>query len=134
MDLLPVTYTNQCNSWMTADVFHNWFHNDFVPQVKDQLQFLGEEPKAVLILDNCFAHPDPRELVSDDGTIYAKFLPANVTALIQPMDQGVIQSVKKFKKKLLQRLVIADDLGTSIVDFLKDVNMKVVQHLKKRLP
>ncbi len=46
------------------------------------------------------------------------------------MDQGVIQSLKKrYKKELLQRLIIEDDLGTSIVDFLKGVNLKVVVDL-----
>ena len=50
-----------------------------------------------------------------------------MTALIQPMDQGVIQSLKmRYKKKLLRRLIIEDDLGTSIVDFLKGVHMKMV--------
>ena len=73
---------------------------------------LGGEPRAVLVLDNCSAHPDPEELASNDRAIYAMFSPANVTALIQPMDQGVIQSVKmRYRKKLLQRLIIADDFG-----------------------
>ena len=44
--------------------------------------------------------------MSADGKIIAKFLPPNVTALIQPMDQGVIQAVKKsYKKKVLSLLM-----------------------------
>ena len=62
-----------------------------MPLVREKLKSLGEKPKAVLVLDNCSAHPDAEDLVSDDGAIYAKFLPANVTSLIQPMNQGVIQ-------------------------------------------
>ena len=50
-------------------------------------------------------------------------------ALIQPMDQGVVQSVKKRYKKLLRRLIIEDDLGTSIVDFIKGVNLRIVVDL-----
>ena len=127
MNLLPVKYTNQKNAWMTSNQFHEWFHHDFVPYVQEQLRSLGEEPNAVLVLDNCSAHPDPEDLVSSDGKIYAKYLPANVTALIQPMDQGVIQLLKKkYKKKLLHRLIIEDDMGVSIVDILKGVNLKVV--------
>ena len=77
-------------------------------------------------MHNCSAHPDPTELVSDDGKIIAKFLPPNVTALIQLMDQSVIQSVKeRYKKKLLCRLIIEDDLGTSLVDFTKGVNLRI---------
>ena len=53
----------------------------------------------MLVLDNCSAHPEPEELISDDGAIRAEFLPANVTSLIQPMDQGVIQAVNKKVQK-----------------------------------
>ena len=68
--------------------------------------------------------------MSDDSKIYALFLSANVTALIQPMDQGIIETVKKkYKKKLLQRLIIEDDCGTSIADFVKGINLKVVADL-----
>jgi len=130
MELLPVKYTNQKNAWMTTDQFMEWFHNDFVPHVREQLKSLGEEPKAVLVLDNCSAHPETEDLISDDGAIYAEFLPANVTSLIQPMDQGVIQTLKKkYKKKLLGRLLIEEESGASVVDFLKGINMKVVVDL-----
>ena len=111
---------------MTTDqLFMEWFHNDFVPYVSKKLKSLGEKPNAVLILDNYSAHPDLEDLISDDGTIFAKFLPPNVTALIQPMDQGVIESAKK-RYKLLRRLIIEDESGVSIVDYLKCINLKVV--------
>lgn len=127
MKLLPVKYSGQTNAWMTTTIFHDWFHNHFV---QEKLSELGQEPRAVLVLDNCSAHPDEKELVSDDGEIFAHFLPPNVTSLIQPMDQSVLQSIKKrYKKKLLRRLIIEDDLGESIVSFLKRVNMKVVVNL-----
>ena len=72
---------------MTAHLFYTWFHDEFVPYVKKQLKAIGEPPTAVLILNNCSAHPDPEDLISDNDMVYAKFLPPNVTALIQPMDQ-----------------------------------------------
>lgn len=114
MSLLPVKYSGQKNAWMTSAVFHDWFHNTFVPK----LAALGQDCKAVLLLDNCSAHPDASELVNDDGAIVAKFLPPNVTSLIQPMDQGVLQ--RRYKKKLLRRLIIEDDRGVSVIDFFKD--------------
>ena len=95
--------------------------------MRSKLESLGQEPKAVLVLDNCSAHPDESELVSEDGKIIAKFLPANVTSLIQPMDQGVIETMKRsYKKKLLRGAIIADDRGGSIVEFIKSVNMSMV--------
>uniref|UniRef100_A0A1X7UYL5 DDE-1 domain-containing protein n=1 Tax=Amphimedon queenslandica TaxID=400682 RepID=A0A1X7UYL5_AMPQE len=129
MKLLPVLYTSHSNAWMTAAQFTEWFHETFVPHVQENLHKLGEEPRAVLVLDNCFAHAVPEDLVSKNGKIFAQFLPPNVTALIQPMDQGVIQAVKKRYKKLLRRLIIEDDCGTSVSDFLKGVNLKVVVDL-----
>lgn len=71
--LLPVKYTNQKNAWMTTDQFMEWFHNDFVPHVREHLKSLGEETKAVLVLDNCSAHPEAEDLISDDGAIYAVY-------------------------------------------------------------
>ena len=127
MQLLPVKYAGQTNAWMTTSIFSEWFHNVFVPRVRAELRSLGQECRAVLLLDNCSAHPDAEELVSADGQIFAFFLPPNVTSLIQPMDQGVLESLKRrYKKKLLHRLLLEDEVGTNIADFLKQVNMKVV--------
>ena len=43
------------------------------------------------------------------------------------MEQGVLQMLKiGYKKKLLCRLIIEDDMGGSIMEFLKSVDMKVV--------
>ena len=81
----------------------------------------------MLLIDNCSTHPNASELTSNDGKIEVKFLPPNVTALIQPMDQGVLQALKwNYKKKLIRRLVIEDDRGASVLDFLKSIDMKSV--------
>ena len=70
----------------------------------------------------CSVHPDDGELVSEDGAIFAKFLPPNVTSLIQPMNHGVFQMFKKrYKKKLLCRLII--------MEFLMSGDMKVVAEI-----
>ena len=62
--------------------------------------------------------------------ITTQFLPANVTSLIQPMDQGVIQAPKlRCRKKLLRKLLIEDDMGVNIVDFVKSIHMLQVSHL-----
>ena len=98
-----------------------------MPTVHDELSKPSLPPKAVLVLDNCPAHPDAEELISDDGNIFAHFLPPNITSLIQPLDQGVLIALKRrYKRKLLHRLIIEDENGSSIIDFLKSVNMKVV--------
>ena len=84
---------------------------------------LGLEPKAVLVLDNCSAHPDETELISKDGKVIAKYLPPNVTSLVQPMDQGVLESLKRrYRRKILEELIFQDEEGTTIPDYLKSIN------------
>ena len=67
--------------------------------MRDELSKLGLPPKAVLVLDNCPAHPEAEELISDDGNIFAHFLPPNVTSLIQPMDQGVLVAIESLQEE-----------------------------------
>lgn len=50
-------------------------------------------------------------------------MPPNATPLLQPMDQEILQNVKRYyKKKLLQRLL--DNTKNTILENLKAVNMK----------
>ena len=81
---------------MEASIFYEWFHNKFVPYVQERLK---DDREAVLLLDNCAAHADVEELISESGKIAAKFLPPNVTSLIQPMDQGILVTLKRIYKK-----------------------------------
>ena len=63
--------------------------------VKEKLIELGVEPKVLLIMDYCSAHPSEEELNTDDGSAKSHFLPPNVTSLIQPMDQDVLKCMKR---------------------------------------
>lgn len=121
---LPVYYTNQKKAWMNQNIFTNWFQEKFVPEVKFFLNKQNLPQKALLILDNCPGHPDTDELKSKDGKITAMFLPPNVTPLLQPMDQNVIQTVKTSYKKSLLYSVLSKE--GSVVAALKSVNIKDV--------
>ena len=92
---------------------------------KQKLSELGQEKKAISFLDNCSAHPSEDELVSADGKITAKFLPPNVTALVQPMDQGVLESMKRVYRKSIVRDLIEQSTLT-IEDFLKRTKIKKI--------
>ena len=79
---------------------------------------MGQDPKALLLLDNCSVHPDEELLVSEDGLITAKCLPPNVTSLIQPMDEGVLESLKCcYRKSLLRDIYLA--ITRTFFTFLK---------------
>ena len=99
---------------MNTTIFTEWFHNLFIPIVQKKLVELGLEPKAVLVLDNCSAHPDETERISKDGKVIANYLTPNVTSLVQPMDQGVLESLKRrYRRKILEELIFQDEEGTT---------------------
>lgn len=116
MKTLPVYYRNQKNAWMDATLFKAWFYEEFVPKVKRFLRENDLPEKAVLLIDNAGAHPSLSQLKSRG--VVVKFLPPNTTSLIQPMDQGVIVSFKRFyRKNLLQEILIYcndDDITLAI--------------------
>ena len=126
MRKLPVVYKAPQNAWVNTAIFLEWFHDHFVPLVQEKLTERGKEPRALLVLDNCSAHPDEDLLVSRDGQVKAVFLPPNVTSLIQPMDQGVLESLKRRYRKSLLRDILLSDEDLDIVKFLKAVNMRTV--------
>lgn len=127
MSELPVLYTHSKKAWMTASLFEDWFHNDFVPAVRKHLRRQGVEPKAILLLDNCTAHPPQDTLTSRDGKIRVVFLPKNTTAQIQPMDQGLIATLKQNYRKEMMRRIITED--TTLLDFIKTLSLKDVFYL-----
>lgn len=125
-DTLPVRYLWQERSWMTEKIFIEWFHKDFVPKVTDFLVNKGLEPKAMLLVDNAPAHGF-KEIQSSDGKIKLYFLPPNTTAIIQPMDQGVIESLKRsYRKSFVENLlrVMAADKLISVDEFWKSYNIR----------
>ncbi|XP_055626630.1 jerky protein homolog-like [Toxorhynchites rutilus septentrionalis] len=110
---------------MTRLLFRQWFHEEFVPAVRKFSAERGLEPKALLVLDNCTSHYDVDEsLQSDDGLIQVIYLPPNVTAECQPMDQAVINAIKrKYKRKLMLALILENE-HLSFEERLKKINLQ----------
>ena len=103
-----------CHTSLNSEIFAEWFKKDFVPAVKHHQHTQNIcSPKALLLMDNCSAHPE--ELKSSDGS---------TTSLIQPMDQGVLQAAKnRYKRKLLQRVITNQDAETT--QSLKEIKKKL---------
>lgn len=77
--------------------------------------------KALLVLDNAPSHPSESVLKSKCGNIFVKYLPPNVTALIQPMDQGVIASVKRnYRSTVLKKMI---EEGSDLKSFFKNFTL-----------
>ena len=74
-------------------------------------KFGNESRKVALIIDNYPAHPVTENLKSI--TLY--FLPPNTTSALQPMDQGVIWSLKsKYRTRIIQKVLAAIDQGKQL--------------------
>ena len=121
---LPVNYQNNSSSWMTREIFFEWFHSDFKPSVLRNLSQLNLPHKALLILDNAPVHFIYETDI--DNEIRVLLLPPNTTSLIQPMDQGVIQCFKMNYRKKFMRNILAtyDDKKDSILDRLQAFTLK----------
>lgn len=62
----------------------------------------GKERKVQLLLDNCSAHHINPLL----NAVEVLFLPPNTTAMLQPMDQGVIANLKvHYRHRVVERLL-----------------------------
>ena len=86
----------------------------FLPHVKLFLRNNGIENKALLLIDNTPANPSI-EILKSEG-ITTKFLPPNTTSLIQPLDQEILESLKKrYKKFLLRHLILEDNTSQCAV-------------------
>jgi hypothetical protein len=110
-DLQKVPALGRCK------IFASLFENKFVPSVRCHLHSKKLEGKAFSLLDHCPAHPSAYVLKMKDGKIKAMFLPKSITALIQPMDQCIIQACKSYRSsELLGRAV---DSEQQVAEFLK---------------
>lgn len=121
-------YRASKNAWQTKALFKDWFHTQFVPQVSDYLTQQNLAPNAILLLDNASAHCCAEELKSVDGNISAMFFPPNTTALLQPLDQNIIKSLKmSYRKRLLVSLLSHNSANLNIA--LRHLTLREVVYM-----
>ncbi|XP_044018036.1 jerky protein homolog-like [Aphidius gifuensis] len=122
---LPVTYTAQKSAWMDSKLFINWYENDFIKNVKKWRQENNKTGKVLLLLDNAPTHPSADVLNSIDADFRVMYFPPNVTSLIQPMDQGVIEKFKRmYRKQMLRSLLLNDGTEEGVIQFAKALTLK----------
>ena len=76
-------YKSQKKSWMNSEIFEEWDR-------KLNWKFCADDRKIALIIDHCSAHPS----ISNLTNVQIVFLPPNTMSILQPIDQGVIHSLK----------------------------------------
>ena len=125
---LPCHYRSQNKSWMDSILFEEWVR-------EIDRRFTAEGKKIALVVDNCPAYPSIDNLVSVDLI----FFPPNTTSKLQPVDQGVIRSLKAYYKSLsVRKLIEAIEKNKplpefSILDAVRMLDVAWEKLQKKRL-
>ena len=114
-------YRANKTAWMTSPFFEEWFYDEFVPTVKKFLKAHNLPMVATLFIDNCPAHPAQLKV----GNIICKFLPANTTSLVQPLDQGVLGQFKTIYRSLMMRDIVSDESKTMMEKY-REYNLYMV--------
>lgn len=103
----PNIYFNNSNACMVREIFATWFEEHFVPEVIEYQRKQGIFGNVMLIVDSASCHSNIPTIMRSGYTYTVSYLPKNVTSLIQPMDQGVIATMKHYyRHNLLCDLVI----------------------------
>merc|ERR1711942_231667 len=100
------------------------FHLD--PELKEHY---GENTDVILTIDNAGCHPPDLNDLLD--YVEVRFLPPNTTAVIQPMDQGVIHVFKTnyldiYYNKMIDYLLLHGIDDDPMYDFTSNYTMKDV--------
>ncbi len=90
---LPVMYRNNKTAWMNGQLFEEWI-------LKFDRDMRRSKRNIILFLDNAPCHPKLQHKLKN---IKLAFFPPNTTSLSQPMDAGIIQTVKlKYRRRQLK--------------------------------
>ena len=123
-----VHYYFNAEAWMTQEIFSNWV-------MAENNLMAAKNRKILILLDTASSHTVhgvPKTMIGVFeafvlSNITLLFFPANVTSMIQPLNQGVIAGLKlRYKRKLVASILeqcattnITQDLGGAQVDLLQ---------------
>lgn len=92
---IPVTYESNQNAWMTSSIFNSWL-------LKFDQKMDAQKRHVLLFVDNTSCHTKVPVLKATKVV----FFPPNTTSHLQPIDQGVVHSVKsQYRTRLVERLL-----------------------------
>ncbi|GFT85633.1 tigger transposable element-derived protein 1 [Trichonephila clavipes] len=129
-----VIWESNKKSWITMNIFQDWSTEYFCPPVKRYCEIKKLESRALLLIDNAPSHPTNLSDLISCIPVKVVLLPPNTTALIQPMDQGIISNFKAYylRRTFRQMFEITDgEKKQSIREFWKNYNiMNAAENLK----
>lgn len=93
---LPCDYRANQWAWMTKDLFNEW-----LMQVDARMK--RAERRILLLIDNCPAH----NMLPHLERIQVGYLPSNCTAVLQPLNLGIIHTMKMlYRSHLLKQILL----------------------------
>ena len=132
---LPVKWYSNSTAWMNSKIFIEWLY-DLDAQMQTQKRNI------LLFLDNAPVHSPDVKLQN----VTLKFFPANSTAQIQPLDQGIIRTFKAYyRRNLVKHIIVnanaaytADDVNVTALDAIcwidqswRSITEAIIPHEKK---
>jgi hypothetical protein len=95
--------------------FNEWFQKCFIPEVEEYLAKGGLPLKVFLMIDN--APGQPHSISIEDKNVQVVFLPPITTALLQPLDQGIIRCVTTaYDRQVFEMIRTAIDVDLNFQD------------------
>ena len=95
---LGIDYYFNYKAWMTQTLFFDWLKR------LDKYVSLASDRNILLLPDNCTAH-EKIDNAPQLSHIVIFFLPPNTTSKLQPLDAGIIATVKgMYRRRLLFRV------------------------------
>lgn len=117
---LPCEYKHTKNAWMTTGVFEAWLLD-----VNRKMACQGRS--ILLLIDNATCHRTSRVLQN----LKIVFLPPKCSAVLQPLDQGVIWSFKCiFRRNLLEYVLSLIDSESPTMNI--DTSLLLALHIIKK--
>ena len=92
---LPCRYWSQNKSWMDSVLIENWVR-------EENAEFKAKGRKIALLIDNCPVHTEIENL----SHVKLIFLTPNTIWVSQPMDRGVISSLRAYYRKRPVRVIL----------------------------
>lgn len=108
-----ILYRSNKRSWMSSEIFTHWL-NEW------DHELMGENRRILLTVDNCPSHSPVVNLKN----IKLVFLPPNTSGVLQPMEQGIIRSLKvNYRRRMILKIVNREEqdkeLNISIPDAIR---------------
>jgi len=112
VESLPVTWEANRNAWMTSALFTKWLTQANRLMRKRRRNIL-------LFVDNATSHS-----TENLSNITVKFLPANTTSVLQPLDQGIIRAFKaRYRKHMLHFFLSRIERSESATQLCKSITV-----------